>query len=51
MNVHVETNPTIIYEDNIACITQVSEGYIKGDKTKHLSPKLFFTMISKRKGR
>ena len=35
--------PTIIYEDNTACISQVTEGYIKGDKTKHISPKLFFT--------
>ena len=35
--------PTIIYEDNTACITQAKEGYIKGDRTKHISPKLFFT--------
>ena len=35
--------PTTIYEDNVACIEQVKEGYIKGDKTKHISPKFFFT--------
>ena len=33
----------IIYEDNAACIAQIKEGYIKGDKTKHTSPKFFFT--------
>lgn len=35
--------PTIIYEDNAACIAQLNEGYIKGDRTKHISPKFFFT--------
>ena len=34
--------PTIVYEDNAARIAQLKEGYIKGDKTKHISPKLFF---------
>src|SRR5262245_58107182 len=33
---------TILYEDNAACITQLSEGYIKGDRTKHISPKFFY---------
>ena len=36
-------NATNIYEDNTACITQLKDGYIKGDRTKHISPKLFFT--------
>ena len=35
--------PTTIYEDNVACIGQIKEGYIKGDRTKHISPKFFFT--------
>ena len=35
-------SPTIIFEDNTDCIEQVSEGFIKGDRTKHLAPKLFF---------
>ena len=35
--------PTILYEDNTACIAQLKEGYIKGDRTKHISPKFFFT--------
>jgi hypothetical protein len=36
-------NPTMIYEDNTACIAQIKEGYIKGDQTKHISPKFFST--------
>ena len=31
------------YEDNTACIAQMKEGFIKGDKTKHISPKFFHT--------
>ena len=34
---------TILYEDNAACIAQIKGGYIKGDRTKHISPKFFFT--------
>ena len=34
---------TILYEDNAACITQIRAGYIKGDRTKHISPKFFYT--------
>ena len=35
--------PTPIFEDNAACIAQVRGGYIKGDRTKHISPKFFYT--------
>ncbi|XP_056692034.1 uncharacterized protein [Spinacia oleracea] len=35
--------PTLLYEDNATCIAQLKEGYIKGDRTKHISPKFFFT--------
>ncbi|XP_059277610.1 secreted RxLR effector protein 161-like [Lycium ferocissimum] len=35
--------PTVLYEDNAVCITQLKGGFIKGDRTKHISPKLFFT--------
>ena len=35
-------NPTILYEDNAACIAQLKEGYIKGDRTKHISPNFFY---------
>ena len=34
---------TTIYENNAACIEQIKEGYIKGDRTKHISSKFFFT--------
>ena len=34
---------TILYEDNAACIAQLKGGYIKGDRTKHISLKFFFT--------
>lgn len=33
---------TILYEDNDACMAQLERGYIKGDRTKHISLKLFF---------
>ena len=39
----IKNNPTILYEDNAACITQIKGGYIKGDRTKHISPKFFYT--------
>ena len=35
--------PTVMYVDNAACIAQVKDGYIKGDRTKHIFPKFFFT--------
>ncbi|XP_048623928.1 uncharacterized protein LOC125592645 [Brassica napus] len=35
--------PTIMYEDKEACIAQLKDGYIKGDRTKHILPKFFFT--------
>jgi len=41
---------TIIYEDNTTCIAQLKEGYIKGDRTKHISPKFFFTRDLQKNG-
>ncbi|GKA36740.1 hypothetical protein Tco_0723305, partial [Tanacetum coccineum] len=35
--------PTAVNEDNAICIAQLKEGYIKGDRTKHILPKFFFT--------
>ena len=35
--------PIPIFEDNAAFIAQVRGGYIKGDRTKHISPKFFYT--------
>lgn len=34
---------TVLHEDNVAFITQIKEGYIKGDLTKHISSKFFYT--------
>ena len=34
---------TTLYEDNAACIAQLKGGFIKGDRTKYISPKLFYT--------
>ena len=35
--------PTVMFEDNSACIAQLNGGYIKGNRTKHISPKFFYT--------
>jgi hypothetical protein len=35
-------SPTIIYEDNAACVSQIQTGYIKTNYTKHISSKLFY---------
>ena len=35
--------PTPIFEDTMACIAQIRGGYIKGDRTKYISPKFFYT--------
>nr|GEX19245.1 retrovirus-related Pol polyprotein from transposon TNT 1-94 [Tanacetum cinerariifolium]GEX41130.1 retrovirus-related Pol polyprotein from transposon TNT 1-94 [Tanacetum cinerariifolium] len=35
--------PTVLYVDNATCIAQFKECYIKGDITKHILPKFFFT--------
>ena len=40
--------PTIIFEDNSACVTQMESCYIKSNLTKHIIPKLFYPMSSKR---
>ena len=39
----IKNKPTVLYKDNAACIVQVKGGYIKGDRTKHISPKFFYT--------
>ena len=39
----VKDKPTILFEDNAACIAQIKGGYIKGDRTKHISPNFFYT--------
>jgi hypothetical protein len=34
--------PTIIFEDNSACVAQMESNYIKSNITKHIIPKLFY---------
>ena len=36
-------NPITLFEDNTVCIAQIKGEYIKGDRTKHISPKFFYT--------
>ena len=37
-------NPwTTLYDDNAVCVTQLKGGDIKEDRTKHISPRFFFT--------
>jgi hypothetical protein len=42
--------PTIIYEDNAACITQMETGYIKSNINKHIFSKLFYPHELQHKG-
>ena len=42
--------PITLYKDNTACIAQLKESYIKSDRTKHISPKFFFTHDLQEKG-
>ena len=39
----IKGDPTILFENNVACITQITGGHIKRDGTKHISPKFFYT--------
>ena len=34
--------PTIIYEDNAACVAQMHMGYNKSNLTKHIAPTFFY---------
>ncbi|KAL8144892.1 hypothetical protein AgCh_003193 [Apium graveolens] len=47
----ITRNPTVMFEDNTACIDQLKEGYIKGDGTKHISPKFFYTHEFQKNGK
>ena len=46
----IKDNPTTLFEDNVACIAQIKGGYIKGDKTKPISPKFFYTQELQKSG-
>ncbi|XP_074374728.1 secreted RxLR effector protein 161-like [Apium graveolens] len=39
----ISDNPTVLFEENSAYVKQLKKGYIKGDRTKHILPKFFYT--------
>ena len=39
----IRGNATKLHEANTACIAQITGGFIKGEKTKHISHKFFYT--------
>ena len=39
----IKDNPPTLFEDNVTCIAQIKGGYIEGNRTKHISPKFFYT--------
>ena len=46
----INDQPTVVFEDNSACIRQMSSGFIKADRTKHISSHIFsFTQDLKEK--
>ena len=44
-------NLIVLYKNNAACIVQLKRGYIKGDRTKHISPKFSFTHDLQKNGK
>ena len=39
----IKDNLTTLFEDNVACMTQIKRSYINGDRTKHISSKFYYT--------
>ena len=39
----IKDSLAILLEDNVICISKLRGGYIKGDKTKYISQKFFYT--------
>ena len=37
----INDRPIVIFEDNSACVRQMASGFIKIDRTKHVSPHIF----------
>ena len=46
----IKGDSIILFEDNDACIAQITGGYIKEDRTKHISPKFFYTYEPQKSG-
>jgi hypothetical protein len=36
-----DSKPTMVFEDNAACVAQLGAGFIKTDRTKHICPEIF----------
>ena len=46
-----DSKPTVLYEDNAACVNQLGTGFIKADRIKHIDPQIFsFTQDLVQKG-
>ena len=39
--IQVKDQPSVIFEDNVVCIRQMSTGFIKAGRTKHISLYIF----------
>ena len=39
----IKDNSTTLFEDNVTCNAQIKASYIKGNRTKHISLKFFYT--------
>ena len=37
-----DISPTVLYKDNAPYVTQMSNGYVKGNLKKHIAPKFFY---------
>ena len=37
----VNRDPTVLFEDNVVCVIQMKEEFIKSDRTKYIPPKFF----------
>lgn len=37
------TTPMTIFKNNCPCVNQITKGFIKGDRIKHIAPKFFYT--------
>ena len=46
----IRDNATMLHEDNVACIAQIKGRFIKGDRTKYISYKFFYTHELRKKG-
>ena len=41
VGIEIAKEPTVIHEDNAACVSEVAAGFIKADRIKHVDPQIF----------